>query len=177
MIHPGGSDPALGQARTERPARPVGVDIVAALLVFGGLFGATQLAFGDFVITGQLPTKGPILGVAAILYAASVALGVAIRTGRAWLPALNLAGLFAIVYIAAFGQPVALLLGLAHSAAAVLLFRTRSWFASMARWRRPPLASTPVMRAKSGTRGSAVAGQLTARSSRRDGKSRPSGKR
>ncbi|MEO8469864.1 MAG: hypothetical protein ABI573_09375 [Chloroflexota bacterium] len=121
----------------ERPIRPAAVDAVAALFVFGGLFGLTQLAFGDFVITGQLPAKGPILGVAAILYAASIALGIGIRTGRAWLAALNLAVVFAIVYVAAFGRPVSLGLGVAHGVAAVLLIRVRPWFAAMTRWRNP----------------------------------------
>jgi hypothetical protein len=108
------------------------VDTVAALLVFGGLFGASQLMVGDFVVTGSLPAKGPILGIAAILYAASVILGVLIRTGRYWLPAINLAALFAVAYLPAIGQPVAVALGAAHAAAALILFRERGWFREMA---------------------------------------------
>jgi hypothetical protein len=117
------------------PPRPAIVDTVAALFVFGGLFGASQLVVGDFVVTGSLPAKGPILGVAAFLYAASVILGVCLRLGRYWLPSINLAALFAIAYLPAVGQPVAVVLGAGHAVAAVILFRERRWFAAMAAWR------------------------------------------
>lgn len=165
MTGPAGSDSRRGA----RPGRPAIIDAVAALLVFGGLFGGTQLLFGDFVITGSLPAKGPILGVAAILYGASVVLGVLIRTGRGWFAALNLAGLFAIVYLAAFGHAIALLLGIAHGVAAVLLVRTRTWFVAMARWRsgqaaRPTAAVGPLP-------------QRRASGPRRGGRNRPSSRR
>lgn len=124
-----------GSPASSPPPRPALVDTVAALFVFGGLFGASQLLAGDFVVTGSLPAKGPILGVAAILYAASVTLGVLLRLGRYWLPSINLAALFAIAYLPAIGQPVAVALGAAHAAAAVILFRERRWFADMAAWR------------------------------------------
>lgn len=114
------------------PARPPLVDTVAALFVFGGLFGASQLLVGDFVVTGSLPAKGPILVVAAILYVASVILGVCVRLGRYWLPSINLAAVFAVAYLPAFGQPLAVALGAAHAAAAVILFRERRWFSQMA---------------------------------------------
>ena len=162
----------------ERPIRPAAVDVVAALFVFGGLFGLTQLAFGDFVITGQLPAKGPILGVAAILYAASMALGIGIRTGRAWLGALNLAVVFAVVYVAAFGKPVALALGVAHGVAAVLLIRARPWFAAMSRWRKPTGGPEAISRASHGTTERAQASRRSEpRPARRGGRRRPSGRR
>jgi len=121
--------------RLPAPPRPPLVDTVAALFVFGGLFGASQLLVGDFVVTGSLPAKGPILGVAAVLYAASVILGVFVRLGRFWLPSINLAALFAVAYLPAIGQPVAVMLGAAHAVAAVILFRERRWFRAMAAWR------------------------------------------
>ena len=165
-------------AAEERPIRPAAVEVVAALFVFGGLFGLTQLAFGDFVITGQLPAKGPILGVAAILYAASIALGISIRTGRAWLAALNLAVVFAVVYVAAFGKSVALALGLAHGVAAILLVRVRPWFAAMARWRDPGAAAGAQAQ---GGHGTVVPTQSSRRSeprpARRGGRRRSSGRR
>lgn len=165
-----GSSAGPGTGPGSRPDRPAAIDAVAALLVFGGLFGGTQLLFGDFVITGSLPAKGPILGVAAILYGASAVLGVLIRTGRGWFAALNLAGLFAIVYLAAFGQAVALLLGLGHAAAAVMLVRTRTWFGAMARWRSGVVPPAPAGTAR-------PAGQRRPPGSRRGGRSRPSSRR
>lgn len=158
-----------------RPIRPAAVDVVAALFVFGGLFGLTQLAFGDFVITGKLPAKGPILGVAAVLYAASIALGISVRTGRAWLGALNLAVLFAVVYVAAFDKPVALALGVAHGVAVVLLIRVRPWFATMARWRNR--AAGTVRRASLGiAEANQASGRSRPRPARRGGRRRPSGR-
>ncbi|MBI3745026.1 MAG: hypothetical protein HY264_00585 [Chloroflexi bacterium] len=87
------------------------------------------------MVTGSLPARGPILGVAAVLYAASVILGAFVRLGRFWLPSINLAALFAVAYLPAIGQPVAVLLGAAHAVAAVILFRERRWFGAMAAWR------------------------------------------
>ena len=162
----------------DRPIRPAAVEVVAALFVFGGLFGLTQLAFGDFVITGQLPTKSPILAVAGVLYAASIGLGISIRTGRAWLAALNLAVVFAVVYVAAFGKPLALALGVAHGVAAVLLIRVRPWFAAMSRWRNPAGGAEAVSRASHGTAERAQASRRSEpRPARRGGRRRPSGRR
>ncbi len=174
MTGPAGSDVrSVVEAPAERgarPDRPATIDAVAALLVFGGLFGGTQLVFGDFVITGSLPAKGPILGVAAILYGASVVLGVLIRTGRGWFAALNLAGLFAIVYLAALGEAVALFLGIGHAVAAVMLVRTRTWFVATARWRSGATLAAPAEAARQ-------AGQRRAPGSRRGGRNRPSSRR
>jgi hypothetical protein len=119
----------------DRPAgaRPPAIDVSAAVLVFGGLFGLSQLAIGDFTITGSLPTQVPILGVAIFMNGASVALGILIRGGRGWLPALSLAALYALLYLAAMGRPLNLLLGAAHLAAAGILLAYHRWFADQAR--------------------------------------------
>jgi hypothetical protein len=118
------------------PPRPAAIDLAAAILVFGGLFGFSQLAVGDFVLTGSLPARDPILGVATIAYAASVLLGIVVRMGRGWLPALNFALLVGLLYLPAAGRPLVLTLVLAHAVAAVILFRFRRWFTDVAAWRR-----------------------------------------
>lgn len=160
------------------PRRPALVDTVAALFVFGGLFGASQLLVGDFVVTGSLPAKGPIIGVAAILYAASVILGVLIRIGRYWLPAINLAVLFAVAYLPAVGQPVAVALGAAHAAAAVILFRERRWFTAMAASRAASatLGSVPAQ-ASGSARDAAGSRPLRPPAPAAGGRRRPSGRR
>ena len=150
------------------------------LILLDGDAGHLIRAFGDFVVTGQLPAKDPILGVAAVLYAASIALGISIRTGRAWLGALNLAVVFAVVYVAAFGQPVALVLSVAHGLAAVILVRVRPWFAAVARWRDPAVVARALPRASHGSvpRSPAQASPRSEpRPSRRGGRRRPSGRR
>ena len=118
------------------PPRPAAIDLAAAILVFGGLFGFSQLVAGDYVLTGSLPAKDPILGVAFIAYGVAVFLGIVIRMGRAWLPALNFALLVALLYLPAAGRPLVLALVLGHAGAAIILVRNRRWFAEMAAWRR-----------------------------------------
>jgi len=122
------------------PPRPPAIDIAAAILVFGGLFGLSQLVGGDFLITGSLPAKDPIVGVALLLDVASVALGFAVRVGRFWLPALNLSGLFAILYLAAMARPIHALLGVSNALAFVILFVHRRWFGALRRGGAPPRA-------------------------------------
>lgn len=135
MIRPGSRPPLASPDIRRPPPRPALIVAVAGLFVLGGLFGTSQLLVGDFVVTGSLPAKGPILGVAALLYAGSIILGVLTWMGRGWLPALNLAVLFAIAYLPASGRPVVVGLGLGHVAAAIVLVRARSWFAAMSAWR------------------------------------------
>lgn len=109
-------------------ARPPAIDVAAAILAFGGLFGLTQLALGDFVVTGSLPARAPILGVAFIVHVASAVLGVAVRVGRGWLPAVNLAGVSALLYLLALGRLLNVLLGLAYAVAFAILLVHRRWF-------------------------------------------------
>lgn len=113
-------------------ARPPAIDVAAAILVFGGLFGFGQLAVGDFAITGSLPTRLPIFGIAIFLNGAAVGLGFFIRSGRAWLPAMTLAAVFAFLYLSAMQRPLNVVLGVAHLAAAVLLLAQHRWFAERA---------------------------------------------
>jgi hypothetical protein len=118
------------------PPRPAAIDLAAAIFVFGGLFGFSQLVVGDYVLTGSLPAKDPILGVAFIAYGVAVILGIVIRMGRAWLPALNFALLVALLYLPAAGRPLVLALVVGHVGTALILVRNRRWFAEMAGWRR-----------------------------------------
>lgn len=121
------------------PLRPATVDLAAAILVFGGLFGFGQLALGEYVVTGSLPARDPIVGVAIIAYATSIVLGILIRLGRAWLLALNFALLVAVLYLPAASRLLPLVLAAAHGLAAVILVSRRRWFAEVAAWRtRPP---------------------------------------
>lgn len=113
--------------------RPVRVDLAAAILAFVGLFGWAQLAMGDYVVTGSLPAKGPIVGVAFILYAAAIVLAVLVRTGRGWLAALNLSAVFAIIHALALGPRTNLLIAILTGIAFACLLAERRWFAE-----RPP---------------------------------------
>ena len=120
------------------PPRPAAIDLAAAILVFGGLFGYGQLLTGEYIVTGSLPARDPIVGVALIAYAASVVLGIVIRMGRGWLAALNFAAVVALLYLPAFDRPVILSLVVAHLIAVAILLVNRRWFGEMADWRRSP---------------------------------------
>lgn len=115
---------SLGDERREALA----IGAAALILIAGGLMGEAQLVVGDFVVTGSLPAKGPIVGVALILYGASVGLGFLLLIGRGWLPAVNLAIVFAALYLIAAGKPLMLALGLAHVVAAAALLAARRRF-------------------------------------------------
>lgn len=149
---PPGSGPGQGSGSRQRggppPARPAAIDVAAAVLVFGGLFGFSQLAIGDYVLTGSLPAKGPILGVAAIAYGVAVILGVVIRMGRGWLPAVNFAIIVALLYLPAAGRLLVAALALGHGLAAVLLVMHRGWFVEMSWWR----TGATVSRGRAGPR-------------------------
>ena len=112
------------------------------ILVAGGLTGFSQVAAGEYVITGSLPAKAPIVGVALIVYLVSILIGVTLRTGRAWLAGLNLAILMALLYLPAVGRPLFLALIVAHAVAAAALVISRPWFSAAAASRRA--ASPPA---------------------------------
>lgn len=121
--------------------RPVRVDLAAAILAFVGLFGWAQLAIGDYVVTGSLPAKGPIVGVAFIIYAAAIVLAVLVRTGRGWLAAVNLAAVFAIIHALAIGPRTNLLIAILTGIAFACLLAERRWFAG-----QPPPSPTDAGR-------------------------------
>ena len=108
--------------------RPLAVALAAGVLVLGGLAGLELLVMGTYVVTGSLPARDPIVGVALILYGASIGLGFLVWFRRAWLGAINLSAAFAVLYFVALPDPVAFVLGLAHGLAAVALWSTRRWF-------------------------------------------------
>ena len=104
------------------------IALAALILIGGGLVGEAQLPVGDFAVTGSLPARGPIVGVAFILYGASVALGFLLLVRWGWLPAVNLAIVFAVLYLIAAAKPLMPALGIAHAIAAVILLLERRRF-------------------------------------------------
>ncbi len=111
-----------------RRPRPLGLTAAATVLIGAGLAGFLQLAIGEFAITGRLPAREPIVGVAVIAYLMGIAAGVLMASRRGWLLAVNLAALFAVVELAAAQRPEMLALGVAHAVAAVQLLAHRAWF-------------------------------------------------
>ena len=79
--------------------------------------------------------------------------------------------LFAIAYLPALGQPVAVILGAAHAVAAVILFRERRWFTEMTARR----TGRPV--AKAGLAPAPAAAPRRRRHGSDQGRRRPPGSR
>ena len=73
-------------AKPIRPARPARVELAAAILIIGGIVGLIQVvASATAVPVGA----EPFLAGTVALDAGSIAIGLLIRTGRAWLLAVN----------------------------------------------------------------------------------------
>lgn len=126
------------------PTRPLAVELATLGLVVGGLTGISQIVVGSYVVTGSLPAKAPIVGVALIAYLATVTMGPVVRSGRGWLAALNLAALTALLYLPAVQRPLIAGLALTHALVAISLLFARPWFVGMAAWRRAAAAETPA---------------------------------
>ena len=136
-----------------RPRRPVGVELAAAIMVVGGLISTlTSIeAAAAFGARGELSV--PLTALSIGLGVAFVILGLLLRTGRAWLVALNVAAVAGFLELTS-GTAPGLLFGVLDVLVVLLLLRDRPWF----RWspdaetgRRPagqpltpPTASPPT---------------------------------
>ncbi len=117
-----------------RPARPAAIELAAAILIVGsmlGLIGAIGAASG-------LPAETePILVITAALNLGSLAVGILVRFGRAWLVAVNYVAVLGFLDLTAgAGSGLALMLGLAEVIVVVLLLLNKPWFDAMRDMRR-----------------------------------------
>lgn len=116
-----------------RPSRPPPVELAAAIFIVGGIVGLIQVG----ATAGGVPTGiEPFVAVALALHAGSIALGLLVRTGRAWLLALNYAAVLGFLDLqGAGGSPLFLMLGLADVLIVGILLATKPWFDAMRAWR------------------------------------------
>lgn len=70
-----------------------------------------------------------------VLYGLSIAVGVLIRSGRGWVLTLNVAAIYAFLYLSALPDPSGLVFGLVHLFVVGALIARRSWFDEMKAWR------------------------------------------
>jgi hypothetical protein len=123
--------------RAPAPDRPASIELAAAVMLVAGAFGLAQTLFGDVSIAGSAGLASPIVTIALTLDVLSIVTGALIRTGRWWTVCLNVAAVFAFLYLAAFPDPVAIVLGLSQAVVVAVLLRQRAWFDAMAASRRP----------------------------------------
>ena len=143
------ADPAeVDASELVRPPRPALVELAAAILIVGG---GLQLLFGLATLPNVPPGAEPFAAIALGLNVASIALGLLVRIGRAWLVAVNFAVVLAFLdLLGSGGSPISLTLGAAEVAVVLILFARRPWFDEMRAWRAadqpltPPTASPPT---------------------------------
>jgi hypothetical protein len=116
-----------------RPARPAVVELAAAIFIVGGIVGLIQVA----VAAGDVPAGvEPFLAGALALDVGSIALGLLVRTGRAWLLAVNYAAVLGFLDLLGAGaSPLSLMLGLADLLIVGILLGSKTWFDAMRSWR------------------------------------------
>jgi hypothetical protein len=116
-----------------RPARPASVELAAAILVVGG---AIQLLLGITTLAGVPPGAEGFVAIALALNVATIATGVLIRSGRAWLVGVNVAAILGFLdLLGAGGSPLQLMLGAAEVVVVAILFARKPWFDAMSSWR------------------------------------------
>jgi hypothetical protein len=123
-----------------RPARPALVELAAAILIVGG---AMQLIVTIATLSGVPPGAEPFLAVALALNVTSITLGALVRTGRAWLLAINFAAVVAFLdLLGSGGSPFSLMLGAAEVLVVAILVARKPWFDATRAWRTAMAAQT-----------------------------------
>ena len=107
--------------------RPILVELASAILIVGG---ALNLLISIQVLA-RLGTQGSEIGMLTFatvaLAVATIALGLLVRYGRAWLVAVNVVAVVAFLELIS-GNPVGLLLGAIDTFVVLALVRERPWF-------------------------------------------------
>ena len=120
-------------AKPIRPARPARVELAAAILIIGGIVGLIQVVASATAVPVGVE---PFLAGTVALDAGSIAIGLLIRTGRAWLLAVNYAAVLGFLDLLGAGaSPLLLMLGLADILVVGVLLATKPWFDDMRSWR------------------------------------------
>jgi hypothetical protein len=136
----GTARPSTEDVARSRPPRPVLVELATAILIVGGALG--------FVTSIEAMTRMADLGsievsVASLSFfigAASIVLGLLLRTGRAWLVGVNLIAIAGFLELIS-GTVVGLLYGALDIFVVLALVATRDWFRQPL---TPPTASPPT---------------------------------
>jgi len=103
------------------------------------LLGGTTSTDGAAGISPEV-----VLGI--VLQGLSLVVGVLVRTGRSWILCLNVAAIYAFLYLSSLPNPLGLAFGLADLYVVGALVYRRAWFDAMAAWR----ASLPAPSRRAG---------------------------
>jgi hypothetical protein len=116
------------------PSRPAAIELAAAILITSGVLGL----IGAVGAASDLPAGTEVLlVVTAALNVGSLVIGVLVRTGRAWLLAINYVAVLGFLdFTGAPASGLALLLGIADVMVVIILLVQKPWFDAMRTVRR-----------------------------------------
>ncbi|MDH4141320.1 MAG: hypothetical protein OEV61_01805 [Chloroflexota bacterium] len=113
----------------ERPPRPLLIEISGAILIVGGI--SSILGTVGYRISGG--AVGPIELLVLLLNIATIMLGALIRSGRAWILAINVVAISLFLELTALPSTFTIVFVVLDSIVLIALFRHRDWFL----WQRP----------------------------------------
>ena len=111
----------------QRPARPMAVELATAIVIVSGAI-SVLLSIEAFARMAELDSTGTELTLPSLAIGlAMVALGVLLRTGRAWLVGVNVLALAGFLELIS-GTPLGMVSGAADAIAVIVLMVYRPWF-------------------------------------------------
>ena len=122
---------AAAPARPARRRRPVLVELASAILIVGGVLNLLLSIQAIAALGQQGQQVGTLTLITIGLTVATLALGVLVRFGRAWLVAVNVVAIVAFLELTS-GDPVGLLLGAIDTFVVIALLVERPWFVNPA---------------------------------------------
>lgn len=108
----------------ERPRRPVIIELASAILIVGGI--TSILGAAGWAISGG--QTGPVGVLVMLLDILTIVVGVLIRSGRAWVVAINVVAIALFLELTALPSAFAIVFVVLDSIVLYALFRHRTWF-------------------------------------------------
>lgn len=121
------------------------VEAAAAILLVGGVLGIAEVVIAGADRIGGSEALPTDVVVGFVLNGISIAAGWLLRNGRWWAICLNVAAIYAFLYLSSFPNPLGVVLGAANLYVVGVLVYQRRWFDAMAAWRASlPIETRPV---------------------------------
>lgn len=130
-------EPAVGESiAPNRPGRPAWIEFAASTLIVSGIVRLVAVALALLAPTDAELIVEPVIVVLEIaIQLLTIATGVLVRVGRAWLVVVNLVVILTFIQLISIVGVVSLAFGLLFAVASVAVYLHRPWFEAMAAWR------------------------------------------
>jgi hypothetical protein len=116
-----------------RPRRPILIEIAAAIMIIGGVTALLGVVSGTLTRGPDPDAATPIIALIVALDVLTIVVGITIRTGRAWILALNVVAIEIFLYLTALPSAMAVLYTVLDAIVLFALIRHKWWFD----WRPP----------------------------------------